>query len=500
VIATCAADNVVVVLDRDSLAERGRLSVGPMPWALVVDSQHARAHLTHLHGPGITTLALEGTARVESTREIPAIAPRGHRTLAHGLPRSLYDLQVHPTTGALWVAHELHANDTAQPELDFESTVFPAVSIVDRDTVTTLSTDSRLAGVDGAFGDVSSGPRHISFTHQGQYAYVVAQASEDILVIATEQRVEHSLARPMPGHWPQGLVWTADEQHAFVDLRNSRSIAEITAQSHPTLRRVLAFQPRAIEPSTPDPMPEALRLGQRVFFTANDVEIPTTTNHWMACASCHPEGTTDKITWSFTQGPRDTPSNAGAVYGFLFRTADRDSLTQYWKTIVIEQGGHFSADDQVLAPYLHAVAGFVERAIPAPPAPTTDPARVLRGRVLFERADTQCVRCHYGPAYSDSGAQNPTLNLAGIVRLWDVGTCHSQDRAHTDFVGHRRGACAFDTPALRGIAESAPYLHDGSAASLTDVLTTRNRGDRHGHTSQLSPTEIADLVEFLRSL
>lgn len=501
VIVTCAADNVVLALDGESLQERARVSVPSMPWALVLDgSTNGSAYVTHLHGPGITTISLRPTLSVRSTREIPAIAPRGHRTLAHGKPRSLYDINIHPTTHDLWVVHELHADDTAQPELDFESTVFPAVSIVSQDAVTTLSTDSRLAGIDGAFGDVISGPRHLSFTHQGQYAYVVAQASEDILVIDTVHRVEHSLTHAMSGHWPQGLVWTQDEQRAYVDLRNTRNITEIAAISHPQQRRVLQVLPQAIEPTTTDPMPEPLRLGQRVFFTANDVEIPVTTNHWMACASCHPEGTTDRITWNFTQGPRDTPSNAGVVYGFLFRTADRNTLTQYWKTINLEQGGHFSDDDQILAPYLHSVAGFVQRAIPAPPPPTTDPARVARGQALFSRPDTQCLRCHHGPSYSDSGEGNPSLNLAGVVRVWDVGTCHRRDQAHTDFVGHRRAACAFDTPALRGLAESAPYLHDGSAPTLRDVLTTRNVNDRHGHTSQLTPAEIDDLVEFLRSL
>ena len=56
----------------------------------------------------------------------------------------------------------------------------------------------------------------------------------------------------------------------------------------------------------------------------------------------------------------------------------------------------------------------------------------------------------------------------------------------------------FDTPSLTGIADSAPYLHDGSAATLHDVLV-QTRGHM-GNTSSLSDDDLDALVEYLRSL
>ena len=53
-----------------------------------------------------------------------------------------------------------------------------------------------------------------------------------------------------------------------------------------------------------------------------------------------------------------------------------------------------------------------------------------------------------------------------------------------------------DTPTLKGIWATAPYLHDGSAATLMDVIG-RNTGDRHGGTSRLTKEEKEDLVEYL---
>ena len=76
--------------------------------------------------------------------------------------------------------------------------------------------------------------------------------------------------------------------------------------------------------------------------------------------------------------------------------------------------------------------------------------------------------------------------------MHDVGTLRPTS-------GKRLGGAldGIDTPTLRGIWETAPYLHDGSAATLLDVIGDRNPDDRHGRTSALSETERAALVSYL---
>ncbi len=59
---------------------------------------------------------------------------------------------------------------------------------------------------------------------------------------------------------------------------------------------------------------------------------------------------------------------------------------------------------------------------------------------------------------------------------------------------------AFDTPSLLGIHATAPYLHDGRAAALEDLLTTADPDDRHRGTRDLSRAEREDLIVDLRSL
>lgn len=98
-----------------------------------------------------------------------------------------------------------------------------------------------------------------------------------------------------------------------------------------------------------------------------------------------------------------------------------------------------------------------------------------RGRKVFERAGR--AECHPPGLYTD-------------LRSYDVGTRRGADRPNDEF----------DTPSLLEVWRAAPYLHDGSAATLGEVLTRRNAADKHGRTSGLSARELADLCEFIRFL
>jgi len=104
--------------------------------------------------------------------------------------------------------------------------------------------------------------------------------------------------------------------------------------------------------------------------------------------------------------------------------------------------------------------------------------------VLFFNKEVGCARCHSGPYYTDSRLQKP-------FNLHDVGTGDDP----TEKIGPK-----YDTPTLLGIYRTPPYLHHGKAKTLRDVLITCNKEDKHGKTSHLRPSEIDDLVDFLKSL
>ena len=501
VFVACSQDNTVVAVDAKSFAGAATIAVPAEPWGLAWSPADGALLVTHLLTPAVTSIDPAKRSML-ATWTIPDMQPRGDRRLAHGEVRGLYDVAARPGSEELWVAHVMLGTDTAQPDLDFESTVFPSLSILRAGGAyhTTLSVDVlALAGIDGSFGDIVSGPHAIAFTGDGQLALVVDTNSEDLLLVDAEHEVEAALLRPLPGHMPEGIALSPDESVAYIDERNTGDVAIVSLDrtgDHPAL----AVEGTVARLQT-DPMPPDLRFGQHLFYSANSDEYPITKNHWVACASCHIEGRSDAVTWRFEQGPRDTPTNAGGMLGtgFLFRTADRNTVKDYWHTINIEQGGTFDPNDQ--SDLLDSITDYVNHGIPLPVPPTTDPAKVARGKQLFDSAEVGCSGCHTGARFTDSGAGNPTLDLGGMITLHDVGTCVTTpfaDVAHEDVAGHARAACMFDTPSLSGVASSPPYLHDGSAPTIHDVLEM-TRG-KMGNITGLSADDLDALVEYVRSL
>jgi MYXO-CTERM domain-containing protein len=141
-----------------------------------------------------------------------------------------------------------------------------------------------------------------------------------------------------------------------------------------------------------------------------------------------------------------------------------------------------------LDPDLDALAAYVATfdAVPRSPMRNDDGTMTdaaLRGEEIF--FDLECAACHSGNAFTNSAEDIH----------YDVGTL-------TEFSGGRLGGelSGIDTPTLLGIWQTAPYLHDGSAATLLDVLTTRNSEGAHGDTSALSDAQLADLVAYMQQL
>ncbi|HEY2517873.1 MAG TPA: beta-propeller fold lactonase family protein [Polyangiaceae bacterium] len=515
VYVACSQEDRVVELDAGSLAIKSSAPCDRRPWGLAWSSDRSRLYVTHLLGPGVTVFApsplsivntwatADGPPQSDPTDNTGAEDPM----LPHGPARGLYDVAARPGSSEVWVAHMMLGIDTPQPQLVFNNTAFPALSLFDAkataaggNQLARLSV-SAVPGDDGAFGDVVAAPHAIAFSPDGKLAFVADTGSDDVLVVDATTRYEATLVRPLPGHQPEGVAVSGDG-HVYVDQRNTSDVAVLSYTSGDAgpVVTVGAILPRL----TSDPMPPQVRLGQHVFYTANSDEMPITQDHWVACATCHVEGRSDAVTWLFEQGPRDTPSNAGGTVhtGFLFRTAARTKVQDYWRTINIEQGGHFDPSIPALSADLDAVAAFANLAIPYPrPSTLLAPLDLAAGKALFNSLG--CSGCHAGAFFTDSGSGNDTLDLSGPVKLHDVGTCVTSggwiDNAVPDVDGNPRSACAFDTPSLRGVADSAPYLHDGSAATIEDVF--RLAPDMVGAAAtQLSDDDKAKLVAYLKSL
>jgi YVTN family beta-propeller protein len=483
----------------------GSVPVSQHPWAITVSADGTSLFVTHLLlEPGVTVIDAP-TMTVRSKTAIADEPPGTDKRIPNGLARGLYAVVPRPSTGELWVPHLLLAVGTAQPDLDFESTVFP--------TITTLSPDGSAAarrllfqpmavpGAKGAFGDSVSGPRSIAFTPDGKLALVALSQSEDVMVFDADKGVEIGLVRPLPSALLEGIVVDHAGRRAFIDGRNTHDVTVLAIDPSNAIAPV-KVDGAPIDRISSDPMPADLRRGQRLFHSANSAAFPITKNFWVACASCHIEGGSDAVTWKFAAGPRDTPSNAGGPVntGFLMHQGLRNTVTQYDETIRIEQGGSYDATVPAQKADLDALAAYVNYAIPFPQNPHRAPGGALtpaqaKGKAAF---DSHCSGCHTGAYYTDSGEGNASLDIDGTIMLHDVGTCviggPFPDQPADDVGGHTHSACDFDTPSLRGVFASPPYFHDGSAATLRDAI------DRLSFADGLDEGTKNDLVEYLETL
>ena len=200
-----------------------------------------------------------------------------------------------------------------------------------------------------------------------------------------------------------------------------------------------------------------------VLFHSAEPQISQNGN--LACASCHPDTRADGLSWRINKKELQTPLLAGRLVGthpFKWDGTDptlRDSLRSTMKRL--GGGGLSGHETDALATYLES--------LPSVRTPTRDATQVARGKQLFESEG--CRTCHAGPAYTDQERHK----FAGTLR-------------------------ESDTPSLRGVSASAPYFHDGSAATLEALL--HDRGAVHGmaDTARLSDQEVADLTAFLETL
>jgi mono/diheme cytochrome c family protein len=166
----------------------------------------------------------------------------------------------------------------------------------------------------------------------------------------------------------------------------------------------------------------------------------------------------------------------------------------YWNkyVAVTQMGGHGSFSDPRLGIKIVQRPDLVQRKLPPlrdyqfsleappPPAGSFDSDAAARGKVVFNKAGT-CAKCHIPPLYTD-------INKGILHKPAETG----MDSAYA----LRTTTKKYRTTPLRALWQHPPYFHDGSAATLGDVV-------EHYDTFlklRLSDQEKQDLVEFLKSL
>ena len=459
-VAASGVDRIDVV-DTELNQVVDTIAVQTRPKGLAIAADGTRLYVTHFLSGTVSVIDL--TSR--SVRTVIATGPESNMAQR---------LVLHPTNSRAYLPH-IRSN-VSNPHPLFDTTLFPVVSVIDLATNHHLLPERlELSVVDRPVNL----PFDLALSSDGQRAHIVYLGSGDMSVIDLTSR--EVLAHLEVGDGPRGIVLSPDDRTAYVANSLSDDVSIIDLDTFEEAKRIRV---------TTNPLSPQLHRGKLLFTSSRSTRVSR--DRWMSCESCHFDGEQDGRTWLFPDGPRNTTNLRGLAHTHpLHWSADRDEVQDFEFTIRELQAGtgllenphpELGHPNTGRSADLDALAAFVASLQPKPsPFRLVDGTlgpEAARGQAIFHRADVGCAECHVPPLFTD-------------LLVHDIGTGHGP--------GELLGP-GFDTPSLRGVWHTAPYLHDGRASTLREVVVTHNPHNRHGQTAHLSAAEVHDLVAFLLSV
>lgn len=214
---------------------------------------------------------------------------------------------------------------------------------------------------------------------------------------------------------------------------------------------------------------DTVRMGEMAF---NDARYCF--QQWQACTGCHPnDARTDGLNWDLLNDGIGNPKNCKSM------------LYAHETPPAMITGIRPSAEVAVRAGFTHIQFAVVEedrakavdkylrslRPVPSPYLVDGElSTKALIGETVFEKV--KCNYCHSGEYYTDG-------------KKHEIGKQGPSDRTNT-----------WDTPTLKEVWRTGPYLHDGRSATLEEVFID----EKHGLSKALSKPEMEALIEYVLSL
>lgn len=223
----------------------------------------------------------------------------------------------------------------------------------------------------------------------------------------------------------------------------------------------------------PQREPDPVRQGEMLFHDAT-----ICFQKWMSCSTCHPdEGRTDGLRWDLlNDGLGTTQRTRSLLWSHQLHPTTTRGVRRGIEESVPKGIEFFlrKPEPELVEPLL----AYLKSLEPEPSPYLVDgklSARASRGKQLFE-GKGDCIKCHAGDLGADQKAHK-------------VGTGSPFYKPDD----------AFYTPKLVELYRTAPFLHDGRAATLLDVFTRCNTEKLHGDAHVLTAEELEELIEYLKS-
>lgn len=480
--------------DAVSLARRYEVPLQREPRAVVVSDDGKRAFVTHVVGSRMSVVDLDKHTAVAMNVGGTEEAEFGRRSRIFG-GRSIverrgcqgYALAKSTEVGGRIFAPQVLVDPGRTDERSdgygdsgASAPEVGAVAVIDEDTAEpigeSLSVEKELRAMSGASRPRPSCllPRAAVVDGSSRGLFVACMGLDSVIeydaTSADPEQSERRRIRVAAG--PTGLAVDTEGRRLVVFSQFDRTLQVIPLEGKakdependsPGMRIALSRKAKATV--GPD-----LELGRRLFHVTNN---PLISRDGRACASCHPDGRDDALTWATPDGPRQTPMLAGrlnqtAPYGWQGST---DSIESHLSQTFARLGGSGLERRQLDA--LIAFATTMDA--PAVGDSNSDKVLVDRGRDVFHSASAGCATCH---RESDAFTDHKTYDV--------------KSRADADV------AATFDTPSLKFVGGTAPYFHDGRYTTLRALLLDSD--GKMGHTKHLAQQDLVALEAYLRSL
>jgi DNA-binding beta-propeller fold protein YncE len=471
--------------------QNAQLTLGPGPRAIAVAADGTRVLVTRflspLHYGEVWDVNPAGAMSLTRAIRIPKFGDDANRdttAAGRGVANQLAGVAIAPLDAHAWIA----AN---KPNSERGELIVPSYDLDTDNTVRNLVVELDPAGANvqqrfrrGVDLDNSDSASALAFSPFGDYLLVTLQGNDEVLVLDALEAGQNTglgalVARLQVGAAPQGVCVDATTRRSFVQNLMGRSVSVLETDALFRLGNV-ALASSTVDAVAVEPMTPAVLLGKTIFYNASDPRMSA--EGYISCATCHLDGGHDGRVWDFTgrgEGLRNTTTlhgRGGTAHGNVHWSANFDEIQDFEGDMRLFFGGAgFLSDPDFVASgaplgapkagrsaELDALAAYVgslgNTSLPRSPFRNADgslTAEAVTGQGVF--ATLGCGSCHAGNRFTDS--------TVGAGLLHDVGTLRETS-------GQRLGGllAGIDTPTLLGLWQTAPYLHDGSAANLDEVF------------------------------
>lgn len=343
-----------------------------------------------------------------------------------------------------------------------------ALSVIDAEKLELIGSVLMDEADRGAAGiwDVAVEGNTIAVTHSGTHdvSVVDAEAFADKLnAYANPEELENDLyflrdirqRVPLKGNGPRSLKIKDGKLYIATFFSDTLNVVNVADRSVDAV---------ALNPNRKT---SRIDMGERAFNDASHCY-----QNWQSCNGCHPgEARTDGMNWDLLNDGIGNPKNCKSLLYAHFTPPNMISGIRPNAEVAVRAGFihiQFCNIEEKIAEYVDEYVKSLE-ALPSPylvDGKLSEKAE--KGRRVFEKLG--CDKCHSGTYYTD-------------FKMYRIG----EDVEFDD---------GWDTPTLREVWRTGPYLFDGRAATMKDVFAEH----KHGIEGEVSEQEIDELVEYVNSL